>query len=90
MILSTSMVSRSCESPNHSCFLYANVDDFEVVAINADNASNNNTMVKHLETLLQRQDFVEFNPSEVRMWCMPHTVHLAAMEVLECISELYL
>jgi len=39
-------------------------------------------MVKHLETLLQ-QDFVAFSPSDVRMRCMAHTVHLAALEVLQ-------
>lgn len=34
-----------------------------VSAINADNASNNNTMVEHLVRLLQ-QDFIELNPSD--------------------------
>ncbi|KAI0245327.1 hypothetical protein BJV78DRAFT_1090396, partial [Lactifluus subvellereus] len=56
-----------------------------VVAINVDNASNNDTMVKHLETLLL-QDLVEFNPSDVRMRCMPHTIHLAALELLKAIG----
>ena len=45
-----------------------------------DNASNNDTMVEHLEALLQ-WDFIDFNPSYARMQCMPHTVHLAALEV---------
>ena len=49
--------------------------------VTCDNASNNDTMVEHLETLLQR-DHIEFSPSDVRMQCMPHTVHLAALEVL--------
>jgi len=39
-------------------------------------------MVEHLEALLQ-QDFVEFSPSDVRMRCMAHTVHLVALEVLQ-------
>ena len=39
-------------------------------------------MVEYLEALL-RQDFVEFSPSDVRMRCMTHTVHLAALEVLQ-------
>ena len=47
-----------------------------------DNASNNNTKIEHLETLLL-DDSVEFVPSDVRMRCMPHTVHLAVTEVLE-------
>jgi hypothetical protein len=59
------------------------------MAINADNASNNDTMVEHLEILLQ-QDFVEFHPSDVRLQCMPHTVHLSAMEVVKRIEELQL
>ena len=54
-----------------------------VIAINADNASNNDTMVEHLATLLQ-QDFIDFSPLHAQMWCMPHTVHLAALEVCQC------
>ena len=57
------------------------------MAINADNASNNDTMVEHLEVLL-RQDFVDICPSDVRLRCMPHTVHLSAMEVVKRIEEL--
>jgi len=45
-----------------------------------DNASNNDTMIEHLEALLE-QDSVDFNPLHARMRCMPHTVHLAALEV---------
>jgi hypothetical protein len=54
-----------------------------IITINADNASNNDTMVEHLATLL-RQDFIDFSPLHARMQCMPHTVHLAALEVLQC------
>ncbi|KAI9569188.1 hypothetical protein HD554DRAFT_2020906 [Boletus coccyginus] len=54
-----------------------------VIAINADNALNNDTMVEHLVTLL-RQDFINFNLLYAQMWCMPHTVHLAALEVRRC------
>jgi hypothetical protein len=39
-------------------------------------------MVEHPEALLQ-QDLVEFSPSDVRMQCMAHMVHLAALEVLQ-------
>ena len=45
-----------------------------------DNASNNDTMVEHLEELLWH-NLIRFNPSYARMRCMPHTVHLAALEV---------
>lgn len=38
-------------------------------------------MVEYLEMLLLR-DSIQFRPSDVRMRCMPHTVHLAALEVL--------
>lgn len=56
-----------------------------VVAINMDNALNNDTMIEHLEALLQH-DFIDFNPSYVRMRCMPHIVHLAALELLKAIG----
>jgi hypothetical protein len=39
-------------------------------------------MVGQLETLL-RTDLIEFNVSDARMRCMPHTVHLSALEVLK-------
>jgi len=45
-----------------------------------DNVSNNDTMVEHLEELL-RHDLIRFNPLYARMQCMPHTVHLAVLEV---------
>ena len=71
-------------------FLYSNIDYVQIVAINADNASNNDTMVEHLEVLLEH-DFVVFCPSDVRMRCMAHTVHLAALEVLRHqVDELHL
>ena len=71
----------SGQSLSCSWFLYTDIDYLQIVAINADNAANNDTMVEHLETLLQG-DFVDFRPSDVRMRCMPHTVHLAALEVI--------
>lgn len=54
----------------------------QIIAINSDNASNNNTMVEHLG-ILSEEDNVEFRASDARLWCMPHTVHLAALEVLD-------
>ena len=54
---------------------------FQVVAINCDNASNNDTLAECLETLHCRDGF-EFCAEEAQLCCMPHTVHLAALEVL--------
>ena len=70
-----------CKFLSWSWFLYTNIDYLQIVAINVDNALNNDTMVEHLEVLLQH-NFVVFSPSDVRMRCMAHMVHLAALEVL--------
>ena len=50
-----------------------------VWAINADNATNNNTMAEELERICDKEGYL-FNASEGRLQCMPHTVHLAAIE----------
>ena len=52
------------------------------MAINADNTSNNNTMVEALERLLASED-PSFNAEEVWLQCMPHTMHLLVQEVLD-------
>ena len=46
-----------------------------------DNASNMDTMVDHLEVLHHADGFRDFIAEEVRMRCMPHTCHLACLEV---------
>ena len=46
-------------------------------------------MVEHLEALLE-QDSVKFNPLHARMRCMPHTVHLVALEVRTLLSGTHL
>ena len=51
--------------------------------MNCDNASNKDTMTEHLE-LLHDTDGYEFNATEACIRCMPHTVHLSALEVLSC------
>ena len=51
------------------------------MAINANNASNNDTMVEALERLLASDD-PSFNAKEVQLQCMPHTMHHSAQEVL--------
>jgi hypothetical protein len=50
------------------------------MGVSSDNASNNDTMMENLEILLAG-DGIEFNAAEARIRCMPHTVHLSAMEV---------
>lgn len=40
-------------------------------------------MMETLETMLTR-DGIEFSAEEARVRCMPHTVHLSAMEVSHC------
>jgi hypothetical protein len=53
----------------------------QVKCINCDNASNNDTMMDGLETL-HAEAGLEFDAQEARLRCMPHTVHLSALE--EC------
>ena len=45
-----------------------------------DNASNNDTMVKAIETRCQERG-IAFSASHSRLRCMPHTCHLAALKV---------
>ncbi|KZV63208.1 hypothetical protein PENSPDRAFT_590281, partial [Peniophora sp. CONT] len=51
-----------------------------VIAVVMDNASNNDTLMEHLEHLHQAE-FLDFNSAWARLRCMPHTVHLAALKV---------
>lgn len=51
----------------------------KVLAINCDNASNNDTMMDELERISNLKGY-EFDANEARLRCMPHTVHLAALE----------
>lgn len=50
------------------------------MAIVADNATNNDTMIEALEVKSKAKG-ISFNAKDVRCRCMPHTVHLAAMKV---------
>jgi hypothetical protein len=47
-----------------------------------DNASNNNTLMISLEKRFEERG-IPFSAQDARMRCMPHTVHLAAIKVLE-------
>ncbi len=46
-----------------------------------DNATNNDTMMDELEDIC-RQEGIEFSAQQSRLRCMPHTVHLAALKVM--------
>ena len=50
-----------------------------MLAINCDNASNNDTLLESLERLHAGAGH-DFDAQESRLRCMPHTIHLAAME----------
>ena len=50
------------------------------MAISSDNATNNDARMEGLELLLAG-DGIEFSAEEACVPCMPHTVHLAAIEV---------
>lgn len=64
----------NCCERTFICWLSA-----QVIAINCDNALNNDTMMEALERLNEIHGF-DFDAQESRLWCMPHTIHLAAME----------
>lgn len=49
------------------------------MAVNSDNAANNDTMMEEFQRLHEEHGF-EFDAEESRLRCMPHTIHLAAME----------
>jgi hypothetical protein len=50
------------------------------MAIMTDNASNNNTLVDGIVERAKKQG-ISMNGDWVRLRCMPHTVHLAALKV---------
>jgi hypothetical protein len=52
----------------------------QIMAIMTDNASNNNTLVDGIVERAKKQG-VSMNGDWVRLRCMPHTVHLAALKV---------
>ena len=52
----------------------------QIIAIVMDNASNNNTLMILLEAQCQQRG-ISFSAQDSRMWCIPHTIHLAAIKV---------
>ncbi|KIJ91395.1 hypothetical protein K443DRAFT_25262, partial [Laccaria amethystina LaAM-08-1] len=56
-----------------------------IMAIMMDNASNNDTMMEAIESRC-REAGIDFSAQKSRMRCMPHTIHLAAIKLLEGIG----
>lgn len=61
----------------------------QILAVVADNASNNNTMMEELETLFHKVA-IPFSAKTSRLRCTPHTVHLSAMKVGDRFLHLYI
>jgi hypothetical protein len=51
-----------------------------ILAIMADNASNNDTMCRALQELCEK-DGIIFNAQHALLRCMPHMIHLSALVV---------
>ena len=52
----------------------------QIMAFMTDNASNNNTLVEGVVELAKNQG-IHLNATQIRLRCMPHTVHLMALKV---------
>ena len=63
------------------------VNLIQVFAFMLDNASNNDTMVEGIARRAAEEG-IKFSASWARMRCMPHTIHLAAIKLLEAIGAL--
>lgn len=59
------------------------------MAIMMDNATNNDTMIKAIETRCQEAG-IKFRADYSRMRCMPHTIHLSAIKVCFIVFEMIL
>ncbi|TDL20881.1 hypothetical protein BD410DRAFT_840861 [Rickenella mellea] len=57
----------------------------KVITVVAHNATNNDTLMESLEERCKSRG-TTFSAIEARMQCMPHTVHLAALKILEAIG----
>ena len=54
----------------------------KVISFVMDNASNNNTMIQSIEVKCSQKG-IPFSAKHARGRCMPHTIHLAAIQLLE-------
>ncbi|KAF8867503.1 hypothetical protein BD779DRAFT_1407483, partial [Infundibulicybe gibba] len=59
----------------------------KVVAFVMDNATNNDTLIQAIENRCI-EDGIAFDASRARLRCMPHTIHLAAIKLLEGIGAI--
>ncbi|KAF9066812.1 hypothetical protein BDP27DRAFT_1226869, partial [Rhodocollybia butyracea] len=57
----------------------------QVLAFMMDNASNNDTLLETIECKCHAQN-IPFNAQHSQLRCMPHTVHLAVLKLLEAIG----
>ncbi|KAJ6631881.1 hypothetical protein B0H10DRAFT_1734538, partial [Mycena sp. CBHHK59/15] len=78
-----------CE--NMAAAVWETVETFGLVgritAFVMDNATNNDTMVEAFQRRC-RERSIEFSCTDARMRCMPHTIHLSALKLLEAIGVL--
>ncbi|KAF9024187.1 hypothetical protein BDZ89DRAFT_954926, partial [Hymenopellis radicata] len=58
-----------------------------IIAFVMDNATNNDTMIEAIE-LKCHEEGIQFSAQNARIRCMPHTVHLAAIKLLESIGAI--
>ncbi|KAJ7940002.1 hypothetical protein B0H13DRAFT_2300060 [Mycena leptocephala] len=71
--------------------VWKTVDKFglrrRIIAFVMDNATNNDTLVEAFERKCHDLE-IPFESQHARMRCMPHTIHLAALKLLEAIGAL--
>ncbi|KAF8180268.1 hypothetical protein K438DRAFT_1446613, partial [Mycena galopus ATCC 62051] len=58
-----------------------------IIAFVMDNATNNDTLVDAFAAKCRKLN-IPFESEHARMRCMPHTIHLAALKLLEAIGAL--
>ncbi|KAJ6568575.1 hypothetical protein B0H19DRAFT_938552 [Mycena capillaripes] len=59
----------------------------QIIAFVMDNATNNDTLVQSFERRCRKNGF-KFSVKDGRMRCLPHTIHLSALKLLEAIGAL--
>ena len=55
-------------------------DSSQIFAFMLDNASNNDMMVNGIQSRAAKEG-IHLNATWAHLWCMPHTIHLAAIKV---------
>ncbi|KAF7346964.1 Transposase-like protein [Mycena venus] len=76
---------------NMAAAVWETVDKFgligRIIAFVMDNATNNDTLVQSFARRCQKEG-INFSTTDGRMRCMPHTIHLSALKLLEAIGAL--